>query len=152
MLPLNSSRSDREKKVITYKLDQIEQIAINLWDLFHEHRIWLFYGQVGSGKTTFIKQICQLLGVKDNTQSPTYSLINEYVVKNEGRLTQIYHIDLYRLQDLEEALELDIESYLDGNHHCFIEWPEIIEGLLPQDRLKLFFELIDFNSRKILIL
>lgn len=135
-----------------YTLEELRDIVPEIWEKFNSYKIWLFYGQVGAGKTTFIKEVCNHLKVQENTQSPTFSLINEYAIQQQGQPDLLYHIDLYRIESLEEALNLDIESYLDAHHYCFIEWPEVIEPLVSERVVKLFFEFIDFNSRKILIL
>ena len=96
-------------------------------------KVFAFNGEMGSGKTTIIKQLCAQLGSQDNFSSPSYSIVNEYLVKGSGN--KIYHIDLYRLKDLEEALAIGIEDYIDGDSYCFIEWPELVEKLLPQNVL-----------------
>jgi tRNA threonylcarbamoyladenosine biosynthesis protein TsaE len=93
-----------------------------------------FYGPMGIGKTTLIKEICRQLGAMDDFSSPTYSLVNEYSYENGS--SKIYHIDLYRLKDLEEAVSIGIEEYLNEKHYCFIEWPELIEPLLPENAIK----------------
>ncbi len=86
-----------------------------------------FYGNMGAGKTTFIKQICKLLGSTDEATSPTYSLVNEYHTESGD---PIFHFDLYRLESFEEALDIGIEDYLANNAYCFIEWPQVVEPLL----------------------
>lgn len=111
---------------ITYKLDEIQEIASLIIELSSEHNLFLFYGDVGAGKTTLINEVCKHLGVVDNASSPTFSIINEYF----GALNPIYHIDLYRLKNTEEAKNIGIEDYLFSGHICFIEWPQIIEELI----------------------
>lgn len=93
-------------------------------------KIYCFIGEMGSGKTTFIKAICEDLGVIDNINSPTFSIVNEYTTKNDET---IFHFDLYRLENLEAALNIGIEEYLQSGNYCFIEWPEIIEDILPDN-------------------
>ncbi|MBS1686727.1 MAG: tRNA (adenosine(37)-N6)-threonylcarbamoyltransferase complex ATPase subunit type 1 TsaE [Bacteroidetes bacterium] len=93
-------------------------------------RIWLFTGEMGAGKTTLIKAICRQLGTTDDLSSPTYALVNEYSIP--GQPTRIYHLDLYRLRDIEEALDIGMEDYLLGGDYCLIEWPQIIEPLLRE--------------------
>jgi tRNA threonylcarbamoyladenosine biosynthesis protein TsaE len=113
----------------------------------------MLYGQMGAGKTTFTKAFCQHLGVENTTSSPTFSLINEYFYKNtEGSPSKMYHADLYRLRNIEEALDIGIEDYLDDPNYCLIEWAEIIEPLLPEDVLKVQFEIGENSARKIVIL
>lgn len=113
----------------------------------------MLYGPMGAGKTTFTKAFCEHFGVENATSSPTFSLINEYFYKNtEGSLSTIYHIDLYRLRTIEEALDIGIEDYLEGADYCLIEWADIIEPLLPEDVLKVQFEIGENSARKIVIL
>lgn len=104
-----------------------------------------FYAEMGFGKTTFIKAICNQLGVHKQVASPTYALINEYRLEND----YIYHIDLYRLNSIEEALEIGIENYLFDEHYCFIEWPQIIESILPDTFKKVDIQLESSENRVI---
>lgn len=91
-------------------------------------------GDLGAGKTAFVKAFCQRKRVSENVSSPTFALVNEYVFLDKNQQEQlIHHLDLYRLRSFDEALDIGIQDYLDDEHYCFIEWPEIIEGLLPDD-------------------
>jgi tRNA threonylcarbamoyladenosine biosynthesis protein TsaE len=112
----------------------------------------MLYGNMGAGKTTFTKAFCQYLGVQSLTSSPTFSLVNEYVYSENGVEKLIHHLDLYRLKDLDEALDIGIEDYLFDDDYCLIEWPQIIEPLLDADVLKISFEISDNSARKIVIL
>lgn len=111
-------------------------------------------GEIGAGKTTLIQAFCRHLGVEEPVASPTFSLINEYDYFNEDnqQLELIYHMDLYRLEDIEEALNIGIEEYLDNEDYCLIEWPELIEPLLPEDCVRIKLEITGDSSRKILFL
>jgi tRNA threonylcarbamoyladenosine biosynthesis protein TsaE len=109
-------------------LDSLPEAAGEFLDKNEDGRIFAFFGDLGSGKTTFIKALCNELDVIDIVSSPTFSLINEY--RNEAGDT-IYHMDFYRINSINEALDIGIEDYLTANHYCFIEWPEKIENLLP---------------------
>lgn len=111
-------------------------------------------GEIGAGKTTFIQAFCKYLGVEEAVNSPTFALVNEYTYFDSEAQTDraIYHMDLYRLEDIEEALQIGIEEYLYGPDWCLIEWPEIIEPLLPEDVVRIKFELETNSTRKILIL
>jgi len=109
-------------------LESLPETAGEFLDKNEDGRIFAFFGDLGSGKTTFIKALCNELDVIDIVSSPTFSLINEY--RNEAGDT-IYHMDFYRINSINEALDIGIEDYLTANHYCFIEWPEKIENLLP---------------------
>ncbi|GJM35996.1 MAG: tRNA (adenosine(37)-N6)-threonylcarbamoyltransferase complex ATPase subunit type 1 TsaE [Saprospiraceae bacterium] len=114
----------------------------------------VFSGELGAGKTTFIQALCRKLGVEEAVNSPTFSIINEYSYFDGalGSERPVYHMDLYRLRHIEEALEIGIEEYLYGPDWCLIEWPEVIESILPDEVLRIKFELATNSTRKILIL
>jgi len=99
-----------------------------LLQTFPEDRVFAFYGAMGAGKTTFIKALCRELGSADYVTSPTFALINEYSTSNGS---VIYHFDFYRIKKIEEAFDLGYEDYIYSGNYCFIEWPEMIESLLP---------------------
>ena len=109
-------------------LSALRKSAKELLDHFPEDRIFAFYGTMGAGKTTFIKALCRELGSQDNITSPTFALINEYST-DQGAV--IYHFDFYRIKKLEEAFDLGYEDYIYSGNYCFIEWPEMIQSLLP---------------------
>lgn len=111
--------------------DELLDAAKKLLEI--DNRVVLFYGDMGAGKTTFIKAICQVLGVTDTVSSPTFSIVNEY----ESPHGPVYHFDFYRLKNETEALDLGYEEYLYSGNYCFIEWPEKIPHLLPDHALKL---------------
>ena len=119
------------KKLIIRDLKQIESIASEFVRSMGDRKIFAFEGAMGAGKTTFIKAICEKLGVTDVINSPTFSIINEYSISATGRL--IYHLDFYRINSINEAQALGIEEYFYSGALCFIEWPEIISKLLPDD-------------------
>jgi tRNA threonylcarbamoyladenosine biosynthesis protein TsaE len=111
-----------------------------------DRRIFLLEGTLGAGKTTLIKQLCASLGVDPSeVHSPTYALVNEY----EGMET-VYHLDLYRLKSLDEAIDIGIEDILYSGQYCFIEWPELIEPILPAEVIRIKLELAPDSARKIL--
>lgn len=105
----------------------------------------VLYGQIGAGKTTFVKAFCQKIQTNERANSPTFSLVNEY----EYADGLIYHMDLYRLKTYEEALDIGIEDYLYDAHYCFIEWAELIENILPDDVIVMRFETMEDKSRKV---
>lgn len=110
-------------------LSAIRETARVLLEHFPDERVFAFYGAMGAGKTTLIKAVCRELGSKDNITSPTFALINEY---STGDQAVIYHFDFYRIKKLEEAYDLGYEDYIYSGNYCFIEWPEMIESLLPE--------------------
>ncbi|NAS30528.1 tRNA (adenosine(37)-N6)-threonylcarbamoyltransferase complex ATPase subunit type 1 TsaE [Flavobacteriaceae bacterium R38] len=127
---------------ITYSLKEIDSIAKKLLESTNEI-IFLFYGEMGVGKTTLIKAIAKQLGVEHETSSPTFSLVNEY----EGNGKSIFHFDFYRLENEEEALDMGLEDYLSGNHIICIEWPEKIATFLPENCKKVHLEATDDKQR-----
>jgi len=104
---------------------------------------------MGSGKTTFIHALCDVKGVKDVVGSPTFSIINEYVFEENGVIQKIYHIDLYRLKDEEEALRAGVEDCLYSDHICFVEWPEKAEDILPEETVHVAIRIVDEQTRQI---
>jgi tRNA threonylcarbamoyladenosine biosynthesis protein TsaE len=111
-----------------YVIDNIQTIADNLISFFQPYKIFAFYGTLGAGKTTFIAALCQSLGSRNTVTSPTFSLVNEY----DSEKGSIYHFDLYRLNTMEEALDIGLEEYIYSKHYCFIEWPQKITEILPK--------------------
>ena len=137
------------KEVIKYSLSEISNAVHDFINATKNYSIFLLYGEMGAGKTTFIKTYCQLNNITSEASSPTYSIINEYLT-SEGK--KIYHADLYRLKNLDEALNIGIEDYL-NEKDCiiFIEWPQVIEALLPEHAVSLYFEAISPTERTITI-
>ena len=115
-------------------LDNLPDIAKAILKNYKSDKIFAFYGKMGSGKTTFIKEICKTLGVEDVITSPTFALINEYTDKQNNK---IYHLDFYRIESQEEAFDFGYEEYIFSSNYCFIEWPELIENLLPDSYVKI---------------
>ena len=129
----------------SYKLSELSEIA--QWVLESTaSRVLLFKGAMGSGKTTLIKEITHQLGVDHVTSSPTFSLVNEYHSKNDE---VIYHFDFYRIDDEEEAYDMGIEEYFDGEAWCFIEWPEKVENVLPLESVVIHLTINQDNTRTI---
>ncbi|SEE50779.1 tRNA (adenosine(37)-N6)-threonylcarbamoyltransferase complex ATPase subunit type 1 TsaE [Prevotella sp. lc2012] len=119
-------------------LGNIQEAARLFIEQIGDHKVFAFYGKMGAGKTTFIKAICEELGVNDVITSPTFAIINEYRTSPKGRLVEatIYHFDFYRIKKLEEVYDMGYEDYFYSGALCFIEWPELIEELLPEDTVK----------------
>lgn len=102
-----------------------------------DNKVFAFYGKMGAGKTTFTKAICEVLGVEDVITSPTFAIVNEYTDR-EGQ--PIYHFDFYRIKKLEEVYDMGYEDYFYSNHLCLLEWPELIEDILPENTIKVTIE------------
>jgi tRNA threonylcarbamoyladenosine biosynthesis protein TsaE len=113
-------------------LDHIRETAREFIDNMGSRKVFAFYGKMGAGKTTFIKAVCEELGVEDVITSPTFAIINEY----SGKDDTIYHFDFYRIKKLEEVYDMGYEDYFYSGALCFIEWPELIEEVLPEDAVK----------------
>jgi len=128
-----------------YSLQDLPKIASEIISSA-KNKTLLFYGQMGVGKTTLIKELCKSLGVLDNISSPTFSLVNEYQTANNDK---VYHFDFYRIEDEEEAFDIGIEDYFDSKNWCFVEWPENIENLLPLDAVEIHLSLLDDEQRNI---
>ncbi|MCX6310852.1 MAG: tRNA (adenosine(37)-N6)-threonylcarbamoyltransferase complex ATPase subunit type 1 TsaE [Bacteroidetes bacterium] len=111
-------------------INEIQKTAIDFLKNLPNQKIFAFHGDLGAGKTTFIKALCEKLGVKDQMSSPSFSIVNEYNSENGN---SIYHFDLYRLKSPQEAFDIGMEEYLYSGNYCFIEWPERAEGILPKE-------------------
>lgn len=121
-----------EKSIKISSIDDIAAAAREFVALMGDETVYAFYGEMGAGKTTFINALCRELGVEaDSTSSPSFAIVNEY--RSDTTAELIYHFDLYRLEDIEEALDLGIEDYFDSGALCLLEWPERVEALLPDD-------------------
>ncbi len=127
-------------------VDQLPEVAGKLLEAASDHTVWLFYGEMGSGKTTLIKAIGEQKGVEDGMSSPTFSIINEYDAA-DGR--KIYHFDLYRIKNERELMELGAEEYFDSNELCLIEWPEKLGSLMPSDPFSIRLTTTGPHHRKI---
>ena len=124
-------------------ISELKGAAEKLIRFAGEEKIFLFYGDMGAGKTTFIKSLCECLGVTEPTSSPTFSIINEY----RSTSSKIYHFDFYRLKKQDEALDMGYEEYFYSDNYCFIEWPEKIAGLLPDHYIRVDLNVLSNNER-----
>lgn len=127
-------------------LEHINEAAKQFVAQIGEHKVFAFYGSMGAGKTTFIKAVCEELGVEDVITSPTFAIINEYT----GQEGTIYHFDFYRIKKLEEVYDMGYEDYFYSGALCFIEWPELIEEVLPEDAVKVSIKEKEDGARAIL--
>ena len=125
-------------------LEELYGVAEQLVNSFKNERVFSFYGKMGAGKTTFIQAVCKVLGSDDNVTSPTFAIINEY---NTAELDSIFHFDFYRIKDIEEAFDLGYEDYIYSGSYCLIEWPEMIEPLLPENMVEVKIEVQEDDTR-----
>ena len=128
-------------------LEHIHEAAREFIAAMGDNTAFALYGKMGAGKTTFIKALCQELGVEDVVTSPTFAVINEYRSDIAGEL--IYHFDFYRIKKLEEVYDMGYEDYFYSGALCFIEWPELVEELLPGNTIKVTIEELEDGSRKL---
>jgi tRNA threonylcarbamoyladenosine biosynthesis protein TsaE len=135
-----------------FSLADLKAISNDLLIQMNGYKVIAFSGELGSGKTTLISSLCGLLGVEDVVGSPTFSLVNEYAYLKDGKAKRIFHIDAYRIKDLDEAREAGIEECFDAEGYCFVEWPERIEKILPSQTLKVFLSHTDSGNRLIKII
>ena len=131
---------------IIFKAEDIRQAARQFVEHMGENTVFAFYGKMGAGKTTFIKAVCEELGVDDTITSPTFAIVNEYEAAN-GR--PIYHFDFYRIKKVSEAYDIGCEEYFYSGHPCFIEWPELIEEVLPEDTIDVTIEALPDGERRL---
>ena len=135
----------------TYNLEDIAATASRIWDIIRDYHVIAFHGNMGSGKTTLIHALCTDRKVKDVVTSPTFSIINEYAYIENNLERRLYHIDLYRLKDEEEARNAGVEDCFYDESVCFVEWPERIPSILPRDTLHIFLTDVGGQSRRLQI-
>jgi len=131
-------------KITIHQENELQVAARQLISEFSADRVFCFYGEMGAGKTTFIKKICELLGATDVTSSPTFSIVNEYVRINGEA---IYHFDFYRIEKLDDAYQIGVEDYLYSGNYRFLEWPENVAPLIEDDFVKVKIEIGENYSR-----
>jgi tRNA threonylcarbamoyladenosine biosynthesis protein TsaE len=135
----------------SFTLDHINNVAKEFWKATDGKTAIAFHGPMGSGKTTFIHALCDVKGVKDVVGSPTFSIINEYQYDCDGTKRVLFHIDLYRLKDEEEAMRAGVEDVLYSGNICLVEWPEKASGIFPGDKVDVFIEVVDDKTRRLKI-
>lgn len=118
------------------KKEELPQIAKASLEFAGKIKVWLFVGDLGAGKTTFIKELSKFLGVSDEVSSPTFSIINEYL----GDSSKVFHFDFYRIKNVDEAINIGVVEYFLSGNHCFIEWPQKIESILPDELILINIE------------
>lgn len=131
------------KRIEIDSLSELERVAEEILSLIGERRVVLLRGGMGAGKTTLVSRIASKLGAEDTVTSPTFALVNQY----EGREGTIYHFDFYRINRVEEVFDLGYEEYFYSGELCFVEWPEMVEGLLPEDAMEVRITVGDDDRR-----
>ena len=140
-------KKDPEKGILLVNGQNEVVKATDILDKCGSKRVFAFDGKMGAGKTTFIKAICEELGVTDVINSPTFAIVNEYRSDETGEL--IYHFDFYRIKKLDEVYDMGYEDYFYSGALCFIEWPELIEDVLPGDAVKVIIEEVEDGTRSV---
>jgi tRNA threonylcarbamoyladenosine biosynthesis protein TsaE len=135
----------------SFSLSTINEVAKDFWKAAEDKLVFAFHGPMGAGKTTFIHALCDAKGVKDVVGSPTFSIINEYEYDCEGTKKALFHMDLYRIKDEEEALRTGVEDALFSGYVCLVEWPEKAPGIFPENTVHVFIELVDEKTRRLKI-
>ncbi len=125
---------------------ELPEVAKKILHTYPKERIFGFYGEMGAGKTTLIKEICKVLGVKNITSSPSFAIVNEYTSANNE---PVYHFDFYRIEKLDDAYQIGFEDYLNSGYYCFIEWTEKVEPILKGDFVKVEIEILEGGGRMI---
>ena len=134
-------------KITINGLENIKTAAQEFVEHIGDNKVFAFYGKMGAGKTTFIKAVCECLGVEDTVTSPTFAIVNEYQSTKVDY--PIFHFDFYRIKKLEEVYDMGYEDYFYGGGVCFIEWPELIEELLPEDAVKVEIKVKEDGTRTV---
>lgn len=134
-------------EIIIHSLEDIKRAASEFVALIGNRRIFAFYGHMGAGKTTFIKAICEELGVTDAVSSPTFAIVNEYA----STMGSIYHFDFYRIKRSSEVMDLGFEDYAYSGNLCLMEWPELIEEFLPEETVDVHIEEIEGGKRRVTV-
>ena len=134
-------------ELLVNNLAELDATAASILSFAPQNRVFVFYGEMGAGKTTLIKSLCKELGVTDNISSPTFAIVNEY----QAVSNTIYHFDFYRLKTETEAMDMGFEEYLYSNNYCFIEWPEKIPELLPESYISIKIQVVADGARYITV-
>ena len=143
-------KKDENSNILLFNEKNTQVSALDILKRTEPHRVFAFEGQMGAGKTTFIKQLCEAMGTDDIVNSPTFAIVNVYDVEQPYK-GEVYHFDCYRLKDIREAMDFGAEEYLYSGNYCFIEWPQLIAPLLPDDTVWIKIEVQENGDRKLTI-
>jgi len=127
-------------------IESLDRSARQLLEAFPDNRIFAFYGEMGAGKTTIIKALCRVLKVNDITSSPSFGLIHEYA-SEKGE--SVYHFDFYRIETVEEIFDIGYEEYMFSGKYCFLEWPEMVETILPEETVRIALSVVEGGMREL---
>lgn len=143
-------KKDEKNELLMFNESEQCVSPLEMLKLAEPHRVFAFDGKMGAGKTTFIKQLCLSMGTMDVVNSPTFAIVNVYDVEQPYK-GEVYHFDCYRLKDIREAIDFGAEEYLYSGNYCFIEWPEIISPILPEDTVYIHIEPQPNGDRKLIV-
>ena len=152
MLTTYLLKKDSFDNLLLYDKQGQRVSVLQLLDEVGNRRVFAFYGRMGAGKTTLLKHLCETMGTKDVVNSPTFAIVNVYELNGEAAArygNEIYHFDCYRLKDVREACDFGAEEYIYSGNYCFIEWPEMIDSLLPEDVVSLTIKVLENGDRQI---
>lgn len=130
---------------IQFDIDQIDSVSKEVLSSLGEYRLVRMIGEMGAGKTTLIKAICKQLGVEEEVNSPTFAIVNEY----KGSVSDVFHFDFYRVNTLQEAIELGLDEYLYSDHYVFMEWPQLVDEYLPEEVATITIKEIENGKREV---
>jgi tRNA threonylcarbamoyladenosine biosynthesis protein TsaE len=137
--------------IFEVSINELNDFAIRFWKTVKDEKLFAFHGAMGAGKTTIITALCKQKGVKDVISSPTFSIINEYRYLENGTEKKIYHLDLYRLNSMEEIIQAGVEDCIYSGEICFVEWPEKAPEFLNENTVNVYVDMLDASTRQVKI-
>lgn len=145
-----SHPNDDEERLVLLNEQGEEVSPLEILKESEPHRVFAFDGQMGAGKTTFIKSLCEAMRTDDVVNSPTFAIVNVYDVEQPHK-GEVYHFDCYRLKDIREAIDFGAEEYLYSGNYCFIEWPDMIDAILPEDTVRVTITVEENGDRRMVV-